>query len=81
LVDAVAVLTLTISYAEIGVAAISSGKHVIIEKPPALTLQECDKLTERAACSKIRGMVGFNHRWHRLIHRAEKLFKVVRWEK
>ena len=74
-VDTVAVLTPTISHAEIGVAAISSGKHVFIDKPLALTLRECDELIGRAACSKIRGMVGFNHRWHRLIQRAEKFIQ------
>ena len=69
-VDAVAVLTPTQSHAEIGMAALDAGKHVLVEKPLALNLAECDRLIARAARSNRRVVVGFNLRWHRLVRRA-----------
>jgi myo-inositol 2-dehydrogenase / D-chiro-inositol 1-dehydrogenase len=72
-VEAVLVLTPTQSHAEIGSAAIDAGKHVLMEKPLALTLEECDRLIEKAKVSSGKVMVGFNFRWHRLIVAAKKI--------
>ncbi len=69
-VDAVAILTPTQSHAEIGLAALDAGKHVLMEKPLALSLPECDRLIARAARSSCKVVVGFNLRWHRLVRRA-----------
>lgn len=69
-IDAVGILTPTQSHAEIGLAALSANKHVLIEKPLALNLTECDQLIARGADSSCRVIVGFNLRWHRLIQRA-----------
>lgn len=73
-VDAVAVCVPPRSHAEVALAALAAGKHVLIEKPLALNLSECDLLQERAARhSPIKVMVGFNMRWHRLVRRAREL--------
>ncbi len=72
-VDAIAILTPTGSHAEIGLAALDAGKHVLVEKPLALSLAECDRLIARAAQTKSRVVVGFNLRWHRLLRRALEL--------
>jgi len=69
-VQAVAVLTPTLSHAEIGVAALDAGKHVFLEKPLALTLDQCDQLIAAAERSPAKIVVGFNLRWHRLVRRA-----------
>lgn len=69
-VQAVAVLTPTLSHAEIGVAALDAGKHVFLEKPLALTLDQCDQLVAAAERSPAKIVVGFNLRWHRLVRRA-----------
>ena len=69
-VDAVGILTPTQSHAEIGLAALEAGKHVLIEKPVALNLAECDKLIARSADSSCKVVVGLNLRWHRLVRRA-----------
>ncbi|MBI4522962.1 MAG: Gfo/Idh/MocA family oxidoreductase [Deltaproteobacteria bacterium] len=69
-IDAVAVLTPTASHAEIGVAALDAGKHLLMEKPVALSLAGCDQLIERAVRSPSKVVVGFNLRWHRLVRRA-----------
>jgi len=69
-VDAVGILTPTQSHAEIGLAALNANKHVLIEKPLALNLTECDQLIARGADSSCKVVVGFNLRWHRLVQRA-----------
>lgn len=69
-VEAVAVLTPTQSHAEIGLAALDAGKHILVEKPLALNLADCDRLRSRAAASGCKVVVCFNLRWHRLVRRA-----------
>ncbi len=71
-VDAVAVLTPTASHAAIGLDAMDAGKHVLIEKPLALSLEECDRLIEREASARVKVAVGFNLRWHRLVAAARE---------
>lgn len=73
-VNAVAVCVPPSLHAEIALAALAAGKHVFIEKPLALTLEECDLLLQRAAESDgLKVMVGFNLRWHRLVRKARKI--------
>ncbi|MGH7232201.1 MAG: Gfo/Idh/MocA family protein [Nitrospiraceae bacterium] len=68
--DAVAVCVPPQHHVEIALAALDAGKHVLIEKPLALTLTDCDTLAERARQTSTTVMVGFNLRWHRLIRQA-----------
>ena len=69
-VDAVAVLTPTGSHAEIGLAALDAGKHLLMEKPLALNVGDCDRLIARASQSRCKVVVGYNLRWHRLVRQA-----------
>jgi len=75
-VDAVAVCVPPQLHAEVTLAAIEAGKHVFIEKPLALSLEECDLLRERAAAHvSLKIMVGFNMRWHRLVRAARETIR------
>lgn len=52
-------------HAEIAIAALEAGKHVLVEKPLANTLAEAEAMTAAAAAARTRGvqsMVGFNYR-------------------
>jgi myo-inositol 2-dehydrogenase/D-chiro-inositol 1-dehydrogenase len=70
-VDAVAVCVPPRLHAPVALAALEAGKHVLIEKPLALSLSECDLLSESSkAHSSLKVMLGFNLRWHRLIREA-----------
>jgi myo-inositol 2-dehydrogenase / D-chiro-inositol 1-dehydrogenase len=69
-VDAVAILTPTGSHAEIGLAAMDANKHLFIEKPLALTLEECDRLANKSKELSAKTIICFNLRWHRLIQQA-----------
>ena len=52
-------------HAEIALAALAAGKHVLVEKPLANTLAEAEAMADAAAVASTRGvvsMVGFNYR-------------------
>jgi myo-inositol 2-dehydrogenase / D-chiro-inositol 1-dehydrogenase len=72
-IEAVCVAVPTDLHTEVTLAALDAGKHVLVEKPLALTLDDCDLLVERAAESGLKTMLGFNLRWHRLARRAREL--------
>jgi predicted dehydrogenase len=58
-VDAVAIAVPNDLHAQVGHAALAAGKHVLLEKPMALTVAEADELTEAA---DRRGLVlGVDH--------------------
>jgi myo-inositol 2-dehydrogenase / D-chiro-inositol 1-dehydrogenase len=74
-IDAVAVCVPAQFHVEISLAALDGGKHVFIEKPLALRLDDCDLLTQRAKRSSSKVMVGFNLRWHRLVRQAREMIQ------
>ncbi|WP_416404672.1 Gfo/Idh/MocA family protein [Arthrobacter sp. LFS091] len=52
-------------HAEIALEALAAGKHVLVEKPLANTLEEAEAMAEAAASARARGvqsMIGFNYR-------------------
>ncbi|NED90738.1 Gfo/Idh/MocA family oxidoreductase [Streptomyces sp. SID11233] len=64
------------SHAEIAIAALEAGKHVLCEKPLANTVAEAEAMTEAAARAAARGqvaVVGFNYRKVPAITYARKL--------
>ena len=74
-IEAIAICVPASGHVEIALAALEAGKHVFIEKPLALTLEECDRLIKRAVGVPHTVMVGFNTRWHRLARQARTLFR------
>jgi predicted dehydrogenase len=52
-------------HAEIAIAALAAGKHVLVEKPLANTLAEAEAMTAAAQSARSKGvksMIGFNYR-------------------
>lgn len=72
-IDVVAICVPPGAHAEIAMVAMAAKKHVFIEKPLALSLDDADRLLALEARSPGRAMVGFNLRWHRLVRRAQAL--------
>jgi predicted dehydrogenase len=64
-IDIVDIVTPGDSHAEIAIAALEAGKHVLCEKPLANTVDEAEAMADaasRAAARGIRSMVGFTYR-------------------
>jgi predicted dehydrogenase len=64
-VDLVDICTPGDTHAEIAIAALEAGKHVLCEKPLANTVAEAEEMAaaaERAAAGGVRAMVGFTYR-------------------
>jgi predicted dehydrogenase len=64
-IDIVDIVTPGDSHAEIAIAALDAGKHVLCEKPLANTVHEAEAMADaasRAAAHGIRSMVGFTYR-------------------
>ncbi|MCD6559093.1 MAG: Gfo/Idh/MocA family oxidoreductase [Palaeococcus sp.] len=65
--DVVEILTPTYTHAELALAALKKGKHVIIEKPIALTSEEAEKMIKVAEKEGLKLFVGhvrrFDKRW------------------
>lgn len=74
-IDAVAVCVPAQRHVEVALVALDAGKHLLIEKPLALDLDECDLLIEKAAKSTSKVTVGFNLRWHRLLREAREMIR------
>jgi predicted dehydrogenase len=74
-VDAVAVCVPAAGHVDVALAALETGRHVLVEKPLALSLADADRLIEAAAASAGKAIVGFNLRWHRLVRDAQRLLE------
>ena len=64
-IDIVDIVTPGDSHAEIAIAALEAGKHVLCEKPLANSVQEAERMrdaAERAADAGVKAMVGFTYR-------------------
>jgi predicted dehydrogenase len=64
-IDIVDICAPGMMHAEIAIAALAAGKHVLVEKPLANTLAEAEAMAEAARQARARGvqsMVGFNYR-------------------
>jgi predicted dehydrogenase len=74
-VDAIVVCTPPNLHAEISIAALDAGKHVLCEKPLCRTLQEADAMV--AAARRVNRVLkcGFNHRHHPAFIEARKRFE------
>ena len=57
-IDAVIIVTPDQTHREITVAALEAGKHVLCEKPMALTMEDCKAMIEAAEKARTKTMIG-----------------------
>jgi predicted dehydrogenase len=74
-IDIVDINTPNDSHAEIAIAAAQAGKHVLCEKPLALTVAECQEMLAAARKAKIVHMVCHNYRRIPAIAQAKKMIE------
>jgi predicted dehydrogenase len=73
-VDAVIISTPPDSHAEIAIAALQAGKHVLCEKPLARTPEECRRMLDAARNSGRTLATGFNYRFYPSVMKAREFF-------
>jgi predicted dehydrogenase len=72
-VQAVIISTLNGSLAPIALAAIRSGKHVLLEKPGALNAAQLRTVQAAAASAGVQVRLGYNHRYHPALQKTRAL--------
>ena len=76
-IDAVLIATRHDLHAPLVLAALDAGKHVFVEKPMALTVEQCTAIVERADAAGRIVMVGFNRRFAPAAVRVRDAFRAV----
>jgi predicted dehydrogenase len=72
-VDIIIIATLHATLAEIGLAAVNAGKHILVEKPAGRRSAELSPVIVAAKKTGALARVGFNHRYHRAFQKAREL--------
>ena len=72
-VDAIAIATPARTHAALALQALRSGKHVFVEKPLAMTVEEANAITAAARLAKRVLMVGHVFEFHPALHVIKKL--------
>lgn len=72
-VQIIIIATLHASLAEIALAAVSQGKHVLVEKPGSKLSTELEAIIHETKKTGSLVRVGFNHRYHRAFLKAREL--------
>ena len=72
-IQAVSVCAANFAHAEITIAALNAGKHVLCEKPMAVTLAECEAMVEAAERNRKYLMIGHNQRLAKAHSTAKQL--------
>jgi predicted dehydrogenase len=72
-VDAVLIATHHDSHAPFATQAAAAGKHIFLEKPMALTIEECLEIEEAVAKAGVKLMMGFKFRFAPLVARVKEM--------
>ena len=71
-VDAAIIVTPTFTHAEIACYAAQQGKHIMLEKPMAITVDECAAINSAAKKNKVKLQLGFMRRFDPAFIQAKK---------
>jgi len=63
-IEAVSIVTPDFAHADIAIEAIRNSKHVLIEKPLATTVEDCERIGEALGANPVKFMVDFHNRWN-----------------
>ncbi len=74
-IDAVSVCVANNAHAEVSIAALRAGKHVLCEKPMAVTLEQCEEMVQAANEAGKYLMIGQNQRLAKAHVKAKELIQ------
>ena len=72
-IDAVLIATHHDSHTPLAIQAAAAGKHIFLEKPMALTIEECLEIEEAVASAGVKLMVGFKFRFAPLVAKVKEV--------
>jgi len=72
-IDIVSVCTPDFAHAKPAVDAANAGKHVLIEKPLAVTVEDAEAVIQAAKRNQVKVMTQFSHRWVPAYRQAKDL--------
>ena len=72
-IDAVYITTWHDSHADLCIRAAQAGKHIMVEKPLALTVEECRLIGQAVKENGVKLMVAFKMRYYDMILKAKEL--------
>ncbi len=72
-IDAVYIATNHELHCDHVLLALSYGKHVIVEKPMALTMEECERMNKAAEDAGLTLLCGHNHSWDAPIRKMRQI--------
>lgn len=72
-IDAVYIATPVKEHLPQTLAAAKAGKHVLVEKPMAMTVSECDQMIAACKDAGVKLSVAYYRRFYPLVHRIEEL--------
>ena len=72
-VDAVAVVLGHQLHHQLTVDACNAGKHVLVEKPMAISLEQCDNMIAAAAANNVKLMVGYTQHYYGTSLKAKEI--------
>ncbi|AGX03120.1 NADH-dependent dehydrogenase [Bacillus sp. NRRL B-14911] len=75
IVDAVVICTPNRYHAEISVAALKAGKHVLCEKPMAITAEECEEMIKASKKSGKQLAIAYHYRFMKEARAAKKVIE------
>ena len=74
-IDAVSICLPHSLHCDAALAAAANGKHVLVEKPISVTLDEADRMINGCRTNGVKLMVAFAHRFHEELMRAKEMIK------
>ena len=74
-IDAVFISTPHAQHAAQAVAAAESGKHILLDKPMAASVEDCDRIIKAAAAAGINVMIMFGQRFRKVNTEAYRLIQ------
>ncbi|TPW15716.1 MAG: oxidoreductase domain-containing protein, partial [bacterium] len=77
--DAVVIAAPTVAHAALGIRALEAGRHVLVEKPIAVTLAEADALVSAARAASCILMVGHIERFNPAVRQLEGRLRTPRF--
>lgn len=77
-IEIVSIATPDFAHTEAAVKMLEAGKHVLLEKPMATSVKECEQIIEaynqqKSSCPELKLMLNFHNRWYPPIAEAKRI--------